>query len=292
VTYVHIYSATPTTVVCGYTSGYHGEVVSNGVVMFGLGIGVGLIIANNYDHFYYPPYYWGYGPRPYPYYGHYHYAAGPHGYAWSAHGPYGGYGYGAHYNPATGTYRRAGYAYGPGGGAGYRTAYNPRTGNAAAQRGGYNAYGSWKQTAVKSGDDWARGGQMHNAQGDAGGFRTSSGAAGIAGRTDHGSGYVVKGKDGNIYAGKDGNVYRKDTNGGWESRDHSQWSPASSKAPARPAAAPPSTRPANAPSGTNTRFDSGGNTGDRLNYDARARQSGNSRATKSTSMKSGGARGR
>ena len=42
-------------------------------------------------------------------------------------------------------------------GAAWRTGYNPSTGTWAGQRGGYNAYGSWKQTAVTNGTDWARG---------------------------------------------------------------------------------------------------------------------------------------
>ncbi len=220
VTYVYIYESTPTTVTCGCTSGYNGEVVSAGVVMFGMGMMV--MAAYSHHHYYYgyyPPYYWGYGPHPMPmpYYGHAHYYASPYGYGYSAHGPYGGAGYGAKYNPATGVYSRGGYAYGPYGGQGYRTAYNPSTGTWAGQRGGYNAYGSWSQSAVVKGDDWARGGSVSNANGTMGGFQTSGGAAGVGYKGDEGSGFVVKGKEGDMYAGKDGNVYKRDENGEWSS---------------------------------------------------------------------------
>jgi len=218
VTYVYVYDSTPTTVTCGYTSGYYGEVVCSGVVMYGTGVVI--IATSSYSHYYYgyyPPYYWAYGPRPMPYYGHYNYYASPYGYGWSAHGPYGGYGYGAKYNPATGVYSRGGYAYGPYGGAGYRTAYNPSTGAWAGQRGGYNAYGSWNQTAVVKGDDWARGGSYTNSQGTVGGIQTSGGAAGVGYKGDQGSGYVVKDKNGNVYAGSDGNVYQRGENGEWSS---------------------------------------------------------------------------
>jgi hypothetical protein len=277
VTYVHVYDSTPTTVTVGYTSGYYGEVVSSGVVMFGLGVAIVVAAAHGpYYYGYYPPYYWGYGPRPMPYYGHYHYYAGPHGYGWSAHGPYGGYGYGARYNPATGVYRRGGYAYGPYGGAGYRTAYNPNTGAWAGQRGGYNAYGSWKQSAVVKGDDWVRGGSYSNRQGTAGGFQTSGGAAGVGYRGNQGSGYVVKGKNGNIYAGGDGNVYKRSDNGDWTNSNRGgAASPRASQSSAgtrdvtRPAATP-ATR---APSGV-----SNSNIQNQLNRDYQARQAGNQRA--------------
>jgi hypothetical protein len=238
VTYVYVYDSTPTTVTCGHTSGYNGEIVAAGIVMFGLG----MIVASNspyYYYGYYPPYYWGYGPRPIPYYGHYHYYAGPHGYGWSAHGPYGGYGYGARYNPSTGFYTRGGYAYGPGGGSAWRTGYNPDTGVWAAQRGGYNAYGAWKQTAVVKGDEWARGGRYANSDGTIGGFQTSKGSGGIAYKGDEGSGYVVKGKNGNIYAGKDGNVYARGDNGEWQSANRSASTSATSASRPTPNTAQP-----------------------------------------------------
>ena len=190
VTYVTIVDSTPDTVTDSYTSGYEGEVVSSGVVMFGVGVAYGY--GWGYP-WYYPPYYWGWGMYP-PYYGGVTFWAGAYGYGWSAYGPYGGAGYGARYNPATGVYSRGGYAYGPGGAAAWRTGYNPSTGTWAGQRGGANAYGSWKQGAVTNGSDWARGGSISNSQGTLRGFQTSGGAAGIGGSGSQGSGFVVKDK--------------------------------------------------------------------------------------------------
>ena len=215
VTYVTVVESTPETVTCSHTAGYDGDVVSEGVVVYGTAMTVG-VWTGPYYWGYYPPYYWGYGFYP-PYYGGVTIWAGAYGYGWSAYGPYGGAGYGARYNPATGVYSRGGYAYGPGGGAAWRTGYNPSTGTWAGQRGGYNAYGSWKQTAVTNGTDWARGGRVSNAQGTAGGFRTSGGAAGIGYSGQQGSGFVVKGSGGDVYAGKDGNVYHRDESGNWSS---------------------------------------------------------------------------
>ena len=84
VTYVVVQSSTPTTVVYSQTSGYSGEyVAANGVLMFGMGMLVGAAIANNHDHYYYPPpchYSYGCGAV-------YHY--GYRGYAASAHVSYG-----------------------------------------------------------------------------------------------------------------------------------------------------------------------------------------------------------
>ncbi len=245
VTYVKVVEATPDTVTSSYTSGYEGEVVSSGVVMYGVGFAYGY--GWGYP-WYYPPYYWGWGMYP-PYYGGVTFWAGAHGYGWSAYGPYGGAGYGARYNPATGVYSRGGYAYGPGGAAAWRTGYNPSTGTWAGQRGGTNAYGSWKQGAVTNGSDWARGGSVSNSQGTLRGFQTSGGAAGIGGSGSQGSGFVVKDGQGNVYAGHDGNVYKRDQNGNW-----------SSASGASPKTADAATR-------------------DGLDRDFQSRQSGNARAT-------------
>ena len=324
VTYVYVYDSTPTTVTCGYTSGYYGEVVCSGVVMYGTGVVIIATSSSHYYYGYYPPYYWAYGPRPMPYYGHYNYYASPYGYGYSAHGPYGGCGYGAKYNPATGVYSRGGYAYGPYGGAGYRTAYNPSTGAWAGQRGGYNAYGSWNQTAVVKGDDWARGGSYTNSDGTRGAFQTSGGAAGVGYKGDQGSGYVVKDKNGNVYAGSDGNVYQRGENGEWSSmsggdatastRESESASAGTRDAagtggkPAAGATPTPATRTASgdsgpsasttkaAPSGSPSSSPgvSNSNVTNGLNRDYQARQTGNQRAAQSSTGRpsGGGRRGR
>ena len=283
VTYVTIVGSTPTTVTCAHTSGYEGEVVAAGVVMFGVGMAVGASTTTVYYYGYYPPYYWGYGyPYP-PYYGHAYVYASPYGYGWSAYGPYGGAGYGAKYNPATGVYSRAGYAYGPNGGSAYRTAYNPSTGTWAGQRAGYNEYGAWKQTAVVKGDDWAKSTKVANSQGTAGGFQTSGGAAGVGAKgNEGGSGYVVKDGQGNVYAGKDGNVYKRDESGNWSSPTGSTPPPKASAASTSAAQTGAGTSAAQTGAGT---AKSGGQpatmdagTRDSLNSDAKARSSGNASA--------------
>lgn len=261
VTFVKVVESTPETVTCSYTSGYEGEIVSSGVVVYGTAVTVGVWATGPYYWGYYPPYYWGYGYYP-PYYGGVTFWAGAYGYGWSAYGPYGGAGYGARYNPATGVYSRGGYAYGPGGGAAWRTGYNPSTGTWAGQRGGYNAYGSWKQGAVTNGTDWARGGRVSNSQGTAGGFRTSGGAAGIGYSGQQGSGFAVKGSGGDVYAGKDGNVYHRDSSGNWSSAGGDRVSPQGSGNSAA--------------------------TRDSLNRDYQARQSGNARASSYQSRGSAG----
>ncbi len=255
VTYVKVVDSNEETVTSSYTSGYEGEVVSSGVVVYGVGFAYGY--GWGYP-WYYPPYYWGWGMYP-PYYGGVTFWAGAHGYGWSAYGPYGGAGYGARYNPATGVYSRGGYAYGPGGGAAWRTGYNPSTGTWAGQRGGYNAYGSWKQGAVTNGSDWVRGGSISGSQGTLRGFQTSGGAAGIAGSGSQGSGFVVRDQEGNIYAGHDGNVYRRDDSGNW------------SQAPS------PKDRGASASTTDRPSIDPGVRQG--LDHDYGSRQSGNARAS-------------
>jgi hypothetical protein len=140
VTYVVVQSSTPTTVVYSQTSGYSGQyVAATGVLMFGAGIAVGAIIANNSSHYCYPP------PACYSYgcSATYHYGYG--GYYSAAHacyGPYGGASYATAYNPSTGTYSRGAYAYGPYGSAGVKQAYNPYTGGYAQAAQVNTAYGS------------------------------------------------------------------------------------------------------------------------------------------------------
>ncbi len=236
VTYVHVYSYTPTTVVYGYTSGYSGIYISFGVPMYGTG-------------FYYPPYYYpAYRPiyYPYPYsYGcraYYNPYTGYYGRSAYAYGPYGGAGYGAAYNPYTGTYARGRSVYGPYGSASSAVAYNPRTGtHAAAQtvqtpwgggtraggynqytgagaatRQGHNPYAQWGESAVKTKNgEWAHTAHYTDANGTRRAFETSSGAKGISYRGDQGNAGIYKNSEGDLYVGKDGDVYKKES-GEWQ----------------------------------------------------------------------------
>jgi hypothetical protein len=253
VTYVVVYSSTPTTVVVGYTGGYVGSYVAAGVVVWGTGYAWGYYHAHHYH--YYGHYHYAYGYHAY--YSHYHggYVAGGYYY-----GPYGGAGWRASYNPHTGTYARGGGVYGPYGGSawagsaynpytgayaraggvygpnGYREgarAYNPQTNTGVATRQGGNHYSSWGQSAVRRGNEWARTAHYSDSRGTAAGFQTSRGAAGAGYRGDNGSGGVVRTSSGDLYVGRDGEVYRRNSDGSWDHHGDGGWDPASSGARAR-----------------------------------------------------------
>jgi hypothetical protein len=210
VTYVRVYSTTPTTVVVGYTGGYSGEyVAATGALMFGAGVVTGALLASS-DYWYaYHPCYYSYG-----FAAHYSYAYGGYYRAGGAYyGPYGGAGYGAAYNPATGTWGRAAYAYGPAGAHYAAQAYNPFTNTYAQHTAGANGYHSWGSTAVSQDGRWAEAGHVSGAAGTAGWAETSSGnwaEAAHAGQTT-----VARTSAGNVYAGHDGNVY-KNSGGQWQ----------------------------------------------------------------------------
>ena len=225
VTYVQVYSATPTTVVVGYTSGYNGAYVAAGVVM----LGVGMAMAYSY-HPYYPP---GFGypvyyHPPYPYTGYGYHAAynpytGAYAHGYSAYGPYGGASAGAGYNPSTGTYARGASVSGPYGSASAAQAYNPRTGASASTYQHSDAYGSYGNSVVSKNGNTAYTSHASNAYGSEGTVETTKGgqAAGVS--TAAGTTAAGKSADGDQYATHDGNVY-KNTGSGWEKGTSSGWS--------------------------------------------------------------------
>lgn len=222
VTYVTIQSSTPSTVVYSQTAGYSGEyVAANGVLMFGAGMIVGAMIANNHDYYYPTPYSYGYGAR---------YSYGYGGYyrpPYPAYGPYRSGGVVAAYNPATGTYARGAYVSGPKGSAAVGRAYNPYTGTSAAGARVDTAYGSASRVAAynpKTGTA-VRAGSRSNEYGTVAGAQTNRGTGAVAWDTQRSQGAVVKGKNGNVYAGKDGAVYKRDSNGNWNSNTGSGWAP-------------------------------------------------------------------
>jgi hypothetical protein len=187
-------------------AGYTGMMVAWGCAVWGTG-------------WYYPPYvyYGGFYPYYRPYYPSYGYYASYNPWTGSysrgavAYGPYGGAGIGARYNPRTGTYARGAAAWGPYGGRGVAEAYNPRTGTYGATRQGSNVYGSWGQTAVQRGDQWATTSRVTNQRtGTTTRATQGSGGGGAVTRTGpQGSGGVARTASGDVYAGRDGNVYRK-----------------------------------------------------------------------------------
>ena len=161
--------------------------------------------------YYYPPYYGFYGGYPYyyPHYPTYGYGAsynpwtGAYTRGVGAYGPYGGAGAAQRYNPRTGTYSRGAVAYGPSGSRGAASAYNPRTGTSAATRQGSGVYGSWGQTGVQRGDQWATTSRVTNN---------------VTGNTTR----VTRTSNGDVYAGRDGNVYRKEGDS-YQKYDNGSW---------------------------------------------------------------------
>ncbi|HMD36684.1 MAG TPA: hypothetical protein VKH42_17040 [Vicinamibacterales bacterium] len=194
--------------------------------------------------YYYPPYvgYGGFYPGYYPFYPTYGFRAtynpwtGAYGRSAFAYGPYGGAGVGARYNPRTGTYARGAAAWGPYGARGAASAYNPRTGAVGATRQGSNVYGSWGQSAVRRGDQWATTSRATNNVTGATTRRTTTSGGGTAvTRNGPGAGNnsgAVRTGSGDVYAGRDGNVYRN-TGGGWQQYDNGGWNSVNTPTPSQ-----------------------------------------------------------
>ncbi|MSQ68959.1 MAG: hypothetical protein EXR83_12385 [Gammaproteobacteria bacterium] len=256
VTYVHVYTSSPTTVTYGYTAGYTMAYVSAGVVVYGTG-------------WYYPPYLYAalipiYYPYPYSYSGarYYNSATGAWASGGAIYGPYGGVAKGGTaYNPNTGAWANAGAIYGPNGGVGGFSAYNPSTGSyaqggavwgpnsAAVNANWYNDRTGVSGSTNQYSDPNGRQGSSQfsgpnetlntrsgsNAKGAAGAFSSTSGAqgVGVTGANGNSAG-VVKGPGGDVYAGADGNVYKK-TADGWQKYDNGTWNAAPKSTQSNPA---------------------------------------------------------
>ena len=218
VTYVTVVEDNSDEVLFATTAAYTGMMVAWGCTVWGTG-------------WYYPPYvyYGGFYPAYFPYYPTYGYRAsynpwtGAYSRGAFAYGPYGGAGIGARYNPRTGTYARGAAAYGPYGARGVGQAYNPRTGTYAATRQGSNVYGSWGQTGVRRGDQWATTSRVTNNRGTTTRVtQGSEGGAAVTRRGAQGTSGVARTGSGDVYAGRDGNVYRKQ-DGSWQKYDNGGW---------------------------------------------------------------------
>jgi hypothetical protein len=217
VTYVTVVENNNDAVVFAAAAAYTGVMIAWGCAVWGSG-------------WYYPPYvgYGGFYPVYYPHYPTYGYAArynpwtGAYSRGAFAYGPYGGAGVGSRYNPRTGTYSRGAVAYGPYGARGAATAYNPRTGTFAQTRQGSNVYGSWGQTGVQRGDQWASTSRVTNNATGATARRTttSSGATAVTRNGVFNNSGAVRTANGDVYAGRDGNVYKKNDGGGWSKYNH------------------------------------------------------------------------
>ncbi|MGH7051034.1 MAG: hypothetical protein ACREE5_10360 [Acetobacteraceae bacterium] len=246
VTYVQVYSATPTTVTYGYTAGYVMGFVSAGVLVYGTG-------------YYYPPvvipgavpiYY----PYPYSYAGGVYYnpatgawvrggaVYGPYATAtggrytnsstgaWAAggaiYGPYGGAGAWSAYNPTSGSYAHASAAWSNGSGSASANWYNGRSGVTGSTSQNWNPYGRWGSSTLSGPNQTVQTESRSNAQGAAGAFSSSSGAQG-AGYHNTATGVrggAAQGANGDVYAGRDGNVYRN-TGSGWQKWGGGGWNP-------------------------------------------------------------------
>ncbi|MDX2165514.1 MAG: hypothetical protein SF182_00555 [Deltaproteobacteria bacterium] len=211
-TYVRVYDVDDDNVVYGYTGGYLGQYVADGVVTWGTG-------------YYYPPYlvvgaapY--YYPRPFTYGADtfYNPATGRFARAAYGYGPYGGVAAAATYNPTTGVYTRrvvAGDSYES---AGAVEAYNPRTATYAAGVARANPYASWDRGVVYGPSDAARAAQYSNDRGSVARVQTADGGEAVAVSDGDRSAAAVRAPGGDWYAGGDGNVYRHGDDG-WQRYD-------------------------------------------------------------------------
>ena len=215
VTYVRVYESTPDTVVVGYTSGYVGEYIAYGVLLFGAGHF--LYHEEPHARYHYRSHYFSYGSgaRYSYFYGGFYRSA-------RRYGPYGGAGRWSSYDPHTQTFFRGAHQFGPRGGEYAREAYNPFRERYPGRVTGSNRYGAWGHTVVQSDDAWAR--ERHrDALGVAPGTRTSPGDESSASAGRLGKDFdVVKTRDGDLYVGPDGNVYRK-KDGKWQRREGGAW---------------------------------------------------------------------
>jgi hypothetical protein len=204
------------------TPGYStADVVTTGLIAFGLGIAVGAAI-NNDNHCCG----WGYSSwncnwhggavvyRNNVYYGNSAWHGGAYGSSATAYGPHGAARVGNAYNPNTGTYARGGAVATPYGTQRAGQAYNPNTGAYAATHQGSNAYGNYGSSVASKNGNTAYTQHQTTAQGSVGTVQTSAGGRGAAASGPKGRGAVGQTASGDRYAAANGNVY-KNTGGGW-----------------------------------------------------------------------------
>jgi hypothetical protein len=275
VTYVTVEESNDDAVVFATAAAFTGMMVAWGCVVWGSG-------------YYYPPYVWYGGGYPiyYPHYPSYGFGAsynpwtGAYTRGAVAYGPYGGAGVAQRYNPRTGTYSRGAVAYGPYGARGAAQAYNPRTGAYGATRQGSNVYGSWGQTGVQRGDDWATTSRYtSNVTGKTTRTtQTSEGGAAVSRRGGGSSSTIAKTGSGDVYAGHDGNVYRKEGDS-WQKYDSGGWSNVE-----QPTQQQRDQAKASAQSRSSS-WDS--STAQQVNRDSAARAEGNQRTRDASTVRSG-----
>jgi hypothetical protein len=216
VTYVHVYSATPTAIVTGYTAGYTMGLIAAGVVVYGTG-------------YYYPPVVIAgalpiYLPYPYTYGGGIRYVSATG--AWvsggAVYGPYGGVAASSAYNPATGAYAHGSAVWGPNGGSAYGSFSNPSTGRYGSTSQSWNPYGRSGSSTFSGPNQTVHTQSGSNANGSAGGFKSSNGAygGGVYNKSNGNTTAAGKAANGDVYAGHNGNVYQH-SDSGWSKYDNS-----------------------------------------------------------------------
>ncbi|MCX5513877.1 carbohydrate-binding family V/XII [Kaistia algarum] len=243
VTYVQVYSSTPDTVIVGYTPGYFGVNVSDGLVVYGTGYPCTGYVADAV--WYGCPVTYGYGANfmldtavgfgfgfaagyawgaATPYWGPY-WGAGPWGGTWNhvninqtnIYGRWGGEATATHswgYNAWTGNEWSTRSVSGEtAGGTNFAArsgaAFNPYTGNGAAgrQSASYNA-----NTGI--------------AHASEGGITDTNGNINAASRgvaTNTKTGNSVAWNNGNVYSDHDGNVHQYSDTNGWQTHSDSGW---------------------------------------------------------------------
>ncbi len=180
-------------VVPNYTTA---DVVTAGIISFGLGMAVGAMMSNSWGYSYWNCNWYG-GAAVYhggAYYGNDAWHGGYYGTSGGAYGPYGSAHYSSGYNPSTGTYARGASTSTAYGTQKVGQAYNPYTGAYGATHQGSNAYSNWGSSTFSKNGQTVDTQHYSSAQGTVGTAETSNG---------------------NRYATADGNAY-KNTGSGWE----------------------------------------------------------------------------
>jgi hypothetical protein len=221
VTFVRVYSVTPSVVVVGYTAGYTmGMISAAGVVVYGTG-------------YYYPPVVIAgvvplYFPYPYTYGGGIRYVSATGGWVsgGAVYGPYGGVAARSYYNPSTGAYAHGSAAWGPNGGYAHGSFSNPSTGRYGSTSQSWSPYGRSGSSTVTGPNGTVNTRSQSNANGSAGGFSASNGAYGgaVHNSANGNNTAAVKSANGDVYAGHNGNVYQHSSSG-WSQYDNGSFKP-------------------------------------------------------------------
>jgi hypothetical protein len=246
VTYVHIYSVSPTVIVVGYTAGYTmGMISPYGVVVYGTGYYYPPVVIAGVVPIYYPyPYTYGGGIRYVP-------ATGGWVSGGSVYGPYGGVAARSYYNPATGAYAHGSAVWGPNGGSAYGSFSNPSTGRYGSTSQSWSPYGRSGSSTVTGPNGTVHTQSGSNANGSAAKFSASNGAYGgsMHNAANGNNTSAMKAANGDVYAGHNGNVYQHSSSG-WSQYNDGSFKPVTPPAAPKPSANPSGSYSEQKPSGS------------------------------------------